>query len=233
MTNRFASLFGRLDVRVKVLIGLSTAVCVFLPIRGLLILSGAILLVLTGGGVADDAVRSVYRIRWVLLFLFVVDWVVVDVLFAATVSLRFMLLTVSLLLFTGTTSHEELYSLLRWLRVPSPAAFSLVTGLRSVHIVSGEWRSIKEAQKVRGLQHRFRLSGIREIRQSIGTLLPLCIPAIVLSVRRSWSITEAAYLRGFDEREPERIPMPAIRPVDAIIVTVWSGFIVALIRGFT
>lgn len=231
MTNRIASLIVRLDVRVKLLIGLSTAVCVFLALRELLILSGAVLLVLAGGGVASNAMRSLFKIRWALLFIFTVDWVVVDALFAVTICLRFILLTISLFLFTGTTSHEELYSLLRWLRVPSPAAFSLVTGLRSVQIVSGEWRSVREAQKVRGLQHRFRFTGLKRIRQSIESLLPLCVPAIVLSVRRSWSITEAAYLRGFDEQSPERNSMPAFQLVDGIIGMVWIVFMVFLLRS--
>jgi len=233
MTEKTISFLNRLDVRVKLLIGLSTAVCVFLPLRGLLVLSGAVLLVLTGGGVASAAVRSVLKIRWVLLFIFILDWIVVDVLFATTVSLRFILLTVSLLLFTGTTTHEELYILLRWLRVPSPAAFSLVTGLRSVRIVSDEWKAIKEAQKVRGLQHRFRFSSPKNIRQSLESLIPLCIPAIVLSVRRSWSITEAAYLRGFDEYATERISMPVPRPVDCIIAAVWVVFLIFLLRSIT
>jgi energy-coupling factor transporter transmembrane protein EcfT len=65
-----------------------------------------------------------------------------------------------------------------------------------------EWHNILEAQRSRGAWQE--LKGLRRIGDQLNSLVALGVPAIVLTVKRAWTFTEAAYTRGFDS--PHRRP---------------------------
>jgi len=91
---------------------------------------------------------------------------------------------------------------LEWLRVPYRYAFSVSLAFQSVGLIDDEWRSIREAQQARGAWAP--ASGWRELLGRVRDLVALAVPAVVLTTKRAWAMTEAAYARGFDS--PRRRP---------------------------
>ncbi len=96
--------------------------------------------------------------------------------------------------------------------IPYPYAFSLSLAFLSVSIMHEEWHAIGEAQRSRGAwQDR---QGLRQIGQRLNDLVALGVPAIVLTVKRAWTFTEAAYTRGFDSPHRRPYRQLAMRPAD-------------------
>ena len=56
--------------------------------------------------------------------------------------------------------------------------------------------AFQEAQRARGVWS-LRQAGWRRSLAQVGNLVALTVPAIVLTARRAWGMTEAAYARGF------------------------------------
>jgi energy-coupling factor transporter transmembrane protein EcfT len=65
-----------------------------------------------------------------------------------------------------------------------------------------EWHNILEAQHSRGAWEQTK--GLRRIGDQLNSLVALGVPAVVLTVKRAWTFTEAACTRGFDS--PHRRP---------------------------
>jgi energy-coupling factor transport system permease protein len=150
-----------------------------------------------------EAARQVWRLKWVLIPLFLFDWLVIDLYLAAIVTLRIILLAGAFALFVGTTTPGELRLALEWLRVPYRYAFSVSLAFQSVGLLDDEWRAIYEAQRARGAWS-FEWSGWRKFVEQLRDLVALTVPAIVLTTKRAWAMTEAAYACGFDS--PRRRP---------------------------
>jgi energy-coupling factor transporter transmembrane protein EcfT len=70
-----------------------------------------------------------------------------------------------------------------------------------------EWRLIREAQQARGAWEP--PTGLRRIKDQFHNFLALSVPAVVLTTKRAWAVTEAAYARGFDS--PKRRPSRKLR----------------------
>jgi energy-coupling factor transport system permease protein len=87
--------------------------------------------------------------------------------------------------------------------VPYRYAFSISLAFQSVGLLDDEWRTIREAQQARGAWAASR-SSWKEVIRRTGDLVALAVPAVVLTTKRAWSMTEAAYARGFDS--PHRRP---------------------------
>jgi len=85
---------------------------------------------------------------------------------------------------------------LEWLRIPYRYAFSLSLALQSVGMLDDEWRAIKEAQRSRGAWSS--PSGWRRTLEQMRDLVALTVPTVVVTARRAWAVTEAAYARGFN-----------------------------------
>jgi len=191
-----------IDPRVKLALSLLAASAVMLPLTQL----GAFLLVyvafLAWGRVLDEALHAAARIAWLLAVLFVVDWFFIDLPFAALITLRFVLVVSSFTAFFATTTLEEFRLALAWLRVPHRYAFTLSLALGSVTLLDEEWRAVQEAQRARGAWRRPK--GLRGLPDALRDLVALAVPTVVLTTRRAWSLTEAAYARGFDS--PHRQP---------------------------
>lgn len=188
------------DPRTKLALSLCASLAVMLPLEKLAAFMGIYVLLLLWAKLLPEAARQVWRLKWVLLILFVVDWLVVSLYLAGIVTLRIVLLAGAFALFFATTTPAELRLALEWLRVPYRYAFSLSVAFQSVGLLDEEWRTIREAQRARGAWAPARRW--RDLVGRIGDLIALAVPAVVMTTKRAWAITEAAYARGFDS--PQR-----------------------------
>jgi biotin transport system permease protein len=185
----------RVDPRTKLALGLCASLAVMLSLEKLAVFMGLYALLLLSA-------RQVWRLKWVLLVLFVVDWLFVSLDLAAIITLRLILLAGAFALFFATTTPAELRLALEWLRVPHRYAFSLSLAFQSVGLLDDEWRAIREAQRARGAWSQ--PTGWRDLVARLRDLVALAVPAVVLTTKRAWAMTEAAYARGFDS--PHRRP---------------------------
>ena len=190
------------DPRTKMALSLCASLAVMLPLERLIASIAVYVALLLWARLLPEAARQVWRLKWVLLVLFAVDWVVVGLDLAVIVTLRLILLAGTFALFFATTTPGELCLALEWLRVPYRYAFSVGLAFQSVGFLDDEWRSIREAQRSRGAWAP--MSGWRNGLEQVRDLVALSVPAIVLTTKRAWAMTEAAYARGFDS--PHRRP---------------------------
>jgi energy-coupling factor transporter transmembrane protein EcfT len=193
----------RVDPRTKLALSLCASLAVMLPLAKLVVFMGLYVLLLLWARLLPEAARQVWRLKWVLIVLFVVDWVFVSLDLAVIITLRLILLAGAFALFFSTTTPAELRLALEWSRVPYRYAFSVSLAFQSVGLLDDEWRAIREAQQARGAWAVSRSSWKELIRQS-SDLVALAVPAVVLTTKRAWTMTEAAYARGFDS--PHRRP---------------------------
>jgi energy-coupling factor transporter transmembrane protein EcfT len=179
-----------------------------LPLEKLVVAMVVYAVLLLWAGLLPEAGRQVWRLKWVLVGLFVLDWLLVSLDLAVLVTIRLTLLAGVFVLFVCTTTPYELRLALERLRVPHRYAFSLSLAFQSVDLIGDEWRAIVEAQRARGAwcvggeessrgAESPRGKRWREIIATVRNLVALTVPAIVLTTRRAWTMTEAAYARGF------------------------------------
>jgi energy-coupling factor transport system permease protein len=197
-----ASPLRRADPRSKLGLSLCTSLAVMLPLEKLVAFMALYFVLLLWARLLPEAARQVWRLKWVLIVLFVVDWLLVSPDLAVIITLRLILLAGAFALFFSTTTPGELRLALEWLRVPYRYAFSVSLAFQSVALLDDEWRAIGEAQRARGAWAPG--SSWRELLKRLGDLVALTVPAIVLTTKRAWAMTEAAYARGFDS--PHRRP---------------------------
>lgn len=191
------------DPRTKLALSLCASLAVMLPLEHLAAFMVIYAALLLWARLLPEAARQVWRLKWVLIPLFLFDWLVIDPYLATVVTLRIVLLAGAFALFVGTTTPGELRLALEWLRVPYRYAFSVSLAFQSVGLLDDEWRAIYEAQRARGAWS-FEWSGWRKFVEQVRDLVALTVPAIVLTTKRAWAMTEAAYARGFDS--PHRRP---------------------------
>jgi energy-coupling factor transport system permease protein len=197
-----ASPLRRADPRTKLALSLCASLAVMLSLEKLAAFMGLYVLLLLWARLLPEAARQVWRLKWVLLVLFVVDWLVVSHELAIIITLRLTLLAGAFALFFATTTPGELRLALEWMRVPYRYAFSLSIAFQSVGLLDDEWRAIREAQQARGAWTP--PTGWRNLLAKVGDLVALAVPAVVMTTKRAWAMTEAAYARGFDS--PQRRP---------------------------
>lgn len=193
----------QVDPRTKLVLGLCASLAVMLSLEKLVIFWVFYLLLAAWGRLLPEVLRQLWRVRWILLVLFVVDTWLVGLDFALTITLRVALLTGVFAVFFSTTTPGELGLALEALHLPYRYAFSLSLAMSSLGLLEDEWQAIREAQAVRGVALQFSRNWRQAWKQLRG-LVALTVPAIVLTTRRAWAATEAAYARGFDA--PHRRP---------------------------
>lgn len=186
----------RVDPRAKLAIGLAASLAVMLSLERLAIFMALYAVLFLWARLLPEVARQLWRLKWVVLILFVVDWLVVDLELAAAVSLRIVLLASAFALFFSTTTPGELRLALEWMRVPYRYAFALALAFQSIGLLDDEWRAIREAQRARGAWTPIK--GWRGLVGWVRDLVALAVPAVVMTTKRAWTMTEAAYARGFD-----------------------------------
>ena len=140
----------RADPRTKLALSLCASLAVMLPLEKLVIFMGVYVLLLLWARLLPEAARQVWRLKWILIVLFIVDWLFVSRELAFLVTLRLILLAGAFSLFFATTTPGELRLALEWMRVPHRYAFSISLAFQSVGLLDDEWRAILEAQRARG-----------------------------------------------------------------------------------
>ncbi len=191
----------KFDPRTKLFISLILSLAVMLPLNKLIIfLTGYIIFVLWAR-LLPEMLNQIWRLKWILIFLFLIDWWLVSLELAVIIVLRLILLSGVFAVFFSTTSTSELSLALEGIGIPYRYAFSINLAFQSIGLLQEEWHAIREAQQSRGILVKYE--GIKQLIFQIKELIALTVPAIVLTTRRAWAITEAAYARGFDS--PHRI----------------------------
>jgi energy-coupling factor transporter transmembrane protein EcfT len=221
-----ASPLRRADPRAKLALSACASLAVMLPLERLAVVMALYVLLLLWARLLPTAGRQVWRLKWLLVALFALDWLFVGLDLAIVVSLRVVLLAGVFTLFVSTTTPDELRLALERLRVPYRYAFSLSLAFQSVNLLSEEWAAIHEAQSSRGAFERE--SGLRGIVLQLRDWVALTVPAIVLTTRRAWAMTEAACARGFDSPHRSTYRQLAMRTWDWALVSLPVAIVVAL-----
>ena len=236
----------RADARAKLAISVCVSLAVMSPWLHLAGFIAAFSVFLAWARLLPHAARQVWRQKWVLLLLFIVDWLVVGSDLAVTITLRLVVLACAFVLFFATTSPAELCLALEQLRAPYRYAFSISLAYQSLELLSQEWRAIHEAQRARGanslpqlLSRKTSPGGVpaadfanpargrrgfspaadwRRLIARVRDLVALAVPAIVLTTKRAWAITEAAHARGFDSPHRQPYRLPVMRWTDWLLV---------------
>jgi energy-coupling factor transport system permease protein len=122
------------------------------------------------------------------------DYVILasNVEWAASMTLRFVVLVESFSVFFLTTSPDHLGLALELTRVPYEFAFAFTTAVRFVPVLAEEAQTIMDAQKARGLELE-KGNFMKRIRNYI----PVLIPLIVSAIRRSLELAEAMESRAW------------------------------------
>jgi energy-coupling factor transport system permease protein len=214
------------DPRTKFFISVAFSLVVMLPLERLAIFLGGYALFLLWARLFVPAIQQVWRMKWILVFLFALDWWLIGRDHAVLICARLVLLTGVFTLFFSTTTNRELGLALEKLRVPYRYAFSLSLAFQSLGLLDDEWRAIREAQKSRGVVPE--VHSLRQIMTQLGGLVSLTVPAIVLTTKRAWAITEAAYARGFDSPKRTSFRTLVFSWFDALLLVVTAVVIVLL-----
>jgi energy-coupling factor transport system permease protein len=193
----------KVDPRAKLVLSIICSLAVMMPIERLLVFMVLFTLLLIASHLIIPVARQIWRLKYLLFILFIVDAIVVDLNLAITVTIRILLLAGVFTLFVSTTTDDELRLALEKLKVPFRYAFSLSIAFQSVELLQREWQAICEAQMARGIWS-LKWSGLRDFVTQFKDLVALTVPAIVMTTRKAWAITEAACARGFDS--PYRKP---------------------------
>lgn len=115
-----------------------------------------------------------------------------NVEYALSITVRFLVLITSFSIFFLTTSPDKLSLALEKAKVPFEFNFAFITAIRFVPVLADEAQSIMDAQRSRGLELD-KGSFLKRIQKYIPILLPL----IINSIRRSLELAEAMESRAF------------------------------------
>ena len=215
------------DPRTKLFLSLAVSLVVMTSIDRLLIFLGVYVFFLLWARLLIPTAQHIWRLKWVLTLLFFFDWWIISLDHAILICLRLTLLTGVFALFFSTTNTRELGLALEKLRVPYRYAFSLSLAFQSLGLLDDEWRAIREAQSSRGALPNF--SSFWKFVTNVGDLISLTVPAIVLTTKRAWAITEASYARGFDSPHRVSYHSLAFTRLDFLLMT---GTMILLILLF-
>ncbi len=161
------------------------------------------------GKVFPKAIRILTGLVKVSIFLFILQvlfirdgnilfWIVTDVgvLAATRLVLRLIVACIPLALMLSVTSTNDLTNaLVKTAHVPYKYAFTFSTAVRFIPLFMDEMSGIIEAQTARGVDLD---SG--GFFKKMKLILPLCVPLIIISVRKIDGTAMAAEVRGFNLR---------------------------------
>ena len=203
------------DPRVKLEMSILVALAVMLPLTRLVAVWLAFMALMFPARLVGEVWYQIRRIVWILAVLFILDWLAVGLEFALLITFRFSLVVSAFVVFFATTRPEEFRLALERLGIPYSYAFSLSLAFQSISLMNEEWQAIREAQRSRGAWEERQ--GLRQIGERVNDLIALGVPAIVLTVKRAWTLTEAAYTRGFDSPHRKPYRQLVMRPVDWVL----------------
>lgn len=119
-----------------------------------------------------------------------------SILKSLLIVLRLIGATMPLAIMLSVTQMNDLSNVLvTKLHIPYKYAFSLVTAIRFIPVFSDEMTGIMEAQTARGVEF-----DTKNPFKKLKLILPLCVPLLISSVKKSDNSAISAELRGFDLR---------------------------------
>ena len=189
-----------LDPRAKFLVavfiaGLSLVFDQFIP---LLIIFGSLIPIAYTGKILRELFTTIKGLSFLAVLIFAVNLIFIffgsgkPLEFPAAMALRFVILVSAFSIFFLATSPDEFSLALQQSRIPFDIVFALTMAMRFVPVLASELQSIADAQRSRGLELDKGNLIVRVKRR-----IPLLIPLIVNSVRRSLEIAEAMESRGY------------------------------------
>lgn len=216
----------RVDPRVKLTLCLGLSLALMLPVEKVALVLVFYAILLWWARLLSISMWQLWRMRWALIVLFGLDWWLVGIDLAILVSLRLLLMAGTFTIFFNTTTSEELRMALEWIHAPYRLAFSLSLAFQALDLMESEWHMIRDAQRARGAWEP--VSGWRSIVENMRDMVALTVPAVVLTAKRAWAMTETAYARGFDS--PHRQPLQRLSMIhlDWLLLAVMWGFLVVL-----
>jgi energy-coupling factor transport system permease protein len=195
----------RLDPRVKFIltIALFSAAIIFFDLAPLIVIFLAQLPIIVVGRIGRDWLKTlkggiflaviIFATNLGSLYFFRGQQLTADIVeFSLALTLRFLALVTSFSIFFLTTSPDKLSLALEKARVPYEFNFAFITAIRFVPVLAEEAQTIMDAQRSRGLELD-KGSFLGRIRKYIPILLPL----IINSIRRSLELAEAMESRAF------------------------------------
>jgi len=112
--------------------------------------------------------------------------------FPSTMALRITIMIMSFSIFFLSTSPDDFGLALQKTRIPFDICFAFTMAMRFVPVLAAEAKSISDAQRARGLElERGGLIG------RVKKYIPILIPLIANSIRRSVELAEAMESRGY------------------------------------
>ena len=112
--------------------------------------------------------------------------------YSLTLTMRFIVLVTSFSVFFITTSPDKLSLALEKARIPYEFNFAFITAIRFVPVLADEAQTIMDAQRSRGLELEKGNFFTR-----IKNYIPILLPLIINSIRRSLELAEAMESRAF------------------------------------
>ncbi|NTV79402.1 MAG: energy-coupling factor transporter transmembrane protein EcfT [Clostridiales bacterium] len=210
------SVLHKLNPLTKMLLSLGICASCFISSSYAYLLGMIALNLLLGllGGIFKTAFKMLVGLSKISIFLFVLQIFFVrtgtiliqfplhiyitddGIFFAFLVVLRLIGATMPLALMLSLTQMNDLSNVLvSKLRIPYKYAFTLTTAIRFIPVLAEEMAGIMEAQTARGVEF-----DTRNPFRKIGLILPLCVPLLIASVKKTDASAISAELRGFHLR---------------------------------
>ncbi len=219
------SLLFKTDPRAKLAISIAYAIVAAL-INNLLIqtvLTVYLILYLTIlGKIARKVGKNLMLITPLAIIVFIANYIVTYNLVGSIVPAQKLInLVLSFNLFFLTTSPDDFSLTLEKLGLPLTVTLALSLSLRFVYVLAKVLQEIVEAQLARG--HRLDTGGFL---QRIKNYIPILIPLIIISIRKSMIVAETLELRGFHEGS-KRTTMEELRITWADIALLIASLLTA------
>ena len=210
------SILHRLNPLTKMLLSLGICASCFISSSFLFLIGMIALNLLLGilGGIFKTAFKMLTGLTKISIFLFVLQIFFVrtgniliqfpfniyisddGIFFAFLVVLRLIGATMPLALMLSLTQMNDLSNVMvSKLRIPYKYAFTMTTAIRFIPVLAEEMAGIMEAQTARGVEF-----DTKNPFKKIGLILPLCVPLLIASVKKTDASAISAELRGFHLR---------------------------------
>ncbi len=189
------SIAHRLDPRSKFLLSivLMAISIVFTDIRVLLTLIIGQLILLFLAKALKDWFSSLKGLLFFFTIIFVTQLLFGGTLFTGIVlSLRLLALSSSMSWFFLSSTPEDIGRAMSVAGFPLELTFSFIMAIRFIPVIYDEFQSIYDAQRSRGLE--LEKGGFRN---RIRNLMPILIPLLVGTIRRTYEIADAMEVRAF------------------------------------
>jgi energy-coupling factor transport system permease protein len=148
-----------------------------------------------------------------------------QVAYSLAMVLRFLILISAFSIFFLTTMPDDLGAALEKMGIPYDYCFMFTTAVRYVPVLATEASTIIDAQRSRGLEME-KGNFVKRVKNFI----PVLIPLLVNSIRRSLEMAEAMEARCWGAVEQRTsLYVPILKPMDyAFIVVTVSAIILAI-----